>query len=114
MIMEYTITKTGEMNGVIHYNISFEGGEATGIEIPMPKCDKYLIEVSCKGGFLMCGYLNMGAADKIGNPAALISGARINNTLENPAAAVSAPAAAMGAAAGMTGIELLKLFMKNA
>ncbi len=110
---EFKIKKLGQINGVIHYNISFDGGEATGIEIPMHQCDKYLIEVQCKGGLLMCGYLNVGAADKIGNPAAMISGARIRNTLENPAAAVSEKAAALGIKPGMRGIDILKIFAAN-
>jgi uncharacterized protein YunC (DUF1805 family) len=59
-------------------------------------------------GFVMCGYLNISAADKFGQAAAVVKGVRtLDELLEKEVSEVSAAAAKLGVMPGMTGRQAL-------
>lgn len=64
-----------------------------------------LILIQCRKGFLMCGYLNMEAAERFGDTAVLVGGADFQQVLANPIKGMTPAAAALGIKDGMTGME---------
>lgn len=64
-----------------------------------------MLVILCKKGYIMCGYLNMETADAVSDAAAVVGGSCFEETLANPVKAVSAKAAELGVAVGMTGAE---------
>jgi uncharacterized protein YunC (DUF1805 family) len=68
-----------------------------------------LIVARGKKGFVMCGYLDVGAADKLGAAAAVVRGVKsVEELLAKPVAAVSRAAAELGVREGMTGRDALE------
>ena len=62
-------------------------------------------------GFVMCGYLDIAAADKFNTAAAVVRGVKtIDELLAKPVAAVSRAAEELGVQPGMTGREALERF----
>jgi uncharacterized protein YunC (DUF1805 family) len=79
---------------------------AIGIEIPLPKAP--LVLVIGKKGFLMCGYLDVGAAGRLGGAAAVIRGVQsVEELLEKPIVAVTPRAFRLGVRVGMPGHRAL-------
>lgn len=64
-----------------------------------------LILIQCVKGYLMCGYLNMEAAERFGDAAVLVSGADVEEVLHNPVKGMTTAAAQIGVKEGMTGAE---------
>lgn len=64
-----------------------------------------MIVVECKNGYLMCGYLNLAAADKFGDAAVLVGGADFGSVLSNPIKGMTEAARKLGVTDGMTGAE---------
>jgi Uncharacterized conserved protein len=68
-----------------------------------------LILVRGKKGFLMCGYLNMEAADKLGAVAVSTSGVKtVDDILNKPVTKISMKARELGVKEGMTGRQALE------
>lgn len=88
-------------------NIAIDGEVYTGVKIetkPAP-----IIVINGKRGFLMCGYLNMDAADKSGAIAASISGVNsFDDLLDKEVVKISTKARESGVRDGMKGREALK------
>ena len=61
--------------------ISLEKGEATGYCIDLGKAP--LLIIQAKKGYVMCGYLNMNAANKIGDIAGKVTGVRTFDDMLN-------------------------------
>ena len=61
--------------------ISLEKGEATGYCIDLGKAP--LLIIQAKKGYVMCGYLNMNAADKIGDIAGKVTGVKTFDDMLN-------------------------------
>ncbi len=59
----------------------------------------------CKRGYLMCGYLNLPAAEKFGDAAVLVGGADFDAVLANEIKGATSAAKALGVKEGMTGRE---------
>lgn len=78
---------------------------ATGylLENPGGEGHPNMIVVQCKKGYLMCGYLNMDAAEKFGDAAVLVSGAGFDEVLSNPIKGATSKARALGITDGITG-----------
>ena len=91
-------------------DVDVDGKHGSGVEIPLPKAP--LVLASGKDGFVMCGYLSIETADRLGVAAALVRGV---NTVDDLLAAkiqdLTKAAAAKGVKAGMTGREALALFL---
>ena len=80
---------------------------ATGIEIPLP--DSPLATATDKRGYLMCGLLDLSAAEEFEAACAVVRGARtISELLEGEIWGASAKAQQLGIKAGMTGLQALK------
>ncbi|MCL5874269.1 MAG: DUF1805 domain-containing protein [Candidatus Thermoplasmatota archaeon] len=88
-------------------NLPIDGEIYTGVKIetkPAP-----IVVINGKKGFLMCGYLNMEAADKTGAVAASISGVNsFEDLLNKDVIKISAKAREAGIREGMKGREALK------
>jgi uncharacterized protein YunC (DUF1805 family) len=85
-----------------------EGKKLTGVEIALPKAP--LVLVHGETGFVMCGYLNVEAADKLGVAAAMVRGvSTVDDLLAAKIQAVSKAASEKGVQAGMSGREALAL-----
>ena len=88
-------------------NLSVEGETYTGIKIDTKPAPVVLI--TGKKGFLMCGYLNMEAADKTGASAVSISGVNtFDDLLNKDVVKISAKARESGVKEGMKGREALR------
>jgi uncharacterized protein YunC (DUF1805 family) len=88
-------------------SLSLDGETYTGIRIdtkPAP-----IVLITGKKGFLMCGYLNMEAVDKVGAVAASISGVNtFEDLLNKDVMKISIKAREQGLRDGMKGREALK------
>ncbi|MGC8651535.1 MAG: YunC family protein [Minisyncoccia bacterium] len=79
---------------------------AIGIKLPMGKAPLIIIKV--QNGFIMCGYLNIDATNKLGDIAGKISGVNdFQDMLEKPVIEISEKAKELGLKAGMSGEEFL-------
>jgi uncharacterized protein YunC (DUF1805 family) len=87
-------------------DVVVNGKTGIGVEIELPKAS--LVLVHGDSGFVMCGYLDIQAADKKGDAAALVRGVcTVNDLLEADIAAVTKAAAKKGVKIGMTGRDAL-------
>lgn len=81
--------------------------KAQGILLRAPGGEGHpnMIVVECEKGYLMCGYLNLDAAEKFGDAAVLVGGADFEAVLANPIKGMTSAAKAAGVKDGMTGAE---------
>ena len=91
------IIDTIDINGTL--------AQGTAIQSPGGEGHPNLILIQCRKGYLMCGYLNLDAAEKFGDPAVLVGGADFQQVLANPIKGCTSAAAALGVQEGMTGME---------
>lgn len=86
--------------------IRIDGITAHGFEIELPKAP--LVLVKAKGGFVMCGYLNVEAAGKLGIAAAMVRGvSSVDDLLHAKVQKATEAALKKGVSVGMTGREAL-------
>lgn len=91
--------------------LRIDGKSAAGFHIDLNGVA--LLVARGDNGFVMCGYLNVAAADKFGQAAAVVRGVNtLEELLDKPVTDVSAAAAKLGAKPGMSGREALRLFLK--
>lgn len=70
-----------------------------------------ILVVSGAKGMLACGYINCAAGDKFGDAVAIVRGVKTyDDMLKAVVQEVNQTAVGLGAAAGMTGQQVLKLF----
>jgi uncharacterized protein YunC (DUF1805 family) len=87
--------------------INLEKGSATGLRILLGKAP--LIVIKAERGYLMCGYLNIEVAEKLGDAAAVVRGVNtFEDMLEKEVAEVTSAAEALGIRRGMKGREALE------
>ncbi len=80
---------------------------ALGIKIQLGKTP--LILIKARNGYIMCGYLNMDAANRLGDIAGKISGVNdFKEMLEKEVIEISEKAKEMGIKPGITGGEFLE------
>lgn len=80
-----------------------------GIRVELPNSPPLLIVIADKG-FIMCGFLNVEAAEKLGVAAAMVSGVKtFDDVLNANVKAVTSKAETLGVKVGMKGAEALKL-----
>lgn len=88
--------------------IEIKGKKLLGIEIKNLG-NAPLIIVKTDRGYLMCGYLNLEVAEKLGDVAAIVSGVNcVEDLLEKPIKAVTSRAKELGITPGMKGREALE------
>lgn len=87
--------------------LDIKGTAAQGILIQAPGGEGHpnMIVIECKKGYLMCGYLNLDAAEKFGDAAVLVGGADFDAVLANPIKGLTSAAKEAGVKEGMTGAE---------
>ncbi|NOZ58682.1 MAG: DUF1805 domain-containing protein [Euryarchaeota archaeon] len=82
-------------------------GSALGVRIPLGKAP--LLVILAKRGYLMCGYLNVEAAEKLGDAAAVVRGVRtFDDMLSARVEETTSAAEALGVERGMRGREALE------
>ena len=83
---------------------------ATGLSQKDSISGKSLIAVFGSNGFIMCGLLDMNAADKLGMVAAKVSGVNsIDELLEKKVVAITNNAEKLGVSLGISGLEALEI-----
>lgn len=81
---------------------------ALGVKVDLPESPPLLLVIG-ETGFVMCGFLNMEAAEKLNVAAAMVSGVKnFDDILEAEVRAVTPRAQKKGIKPGMTGKEALK------
>lgn len=78
-----------------------------GLKVDLPESPPLLLIVGEKG-FVMCGFLNVEAAEKLAVPAAMVSGVKtFEDVLNAPVKATTTKASSLGIKTGMKGSEAL-------
>lgn len=86
--------------------IKLENGSALGLKMDMENAPLLVIRAGC--GFVMCGYLNMDVANKLGDVAVRVTGVRsFEDVLNAKAVEVSLAAKSLGIIPGMTAKDAL-------
>jgi uncharacterized protein YunC (DUF1805 family) len=90
--------------------IKLENGSALGLKMDMENAPLLVIRAGC--GFVMCGYLNMDIANKLGDVAVRVTGVRsFEDVLNAKAVDVSLAAKSLGIIVGMAAKDALnKMF----
>lgn len=79
-----------------------------GVRVELPDSPPLLVVVADKG-FVMCGFLNVSVAERLGVAAAVVSGVKsFEDVLNGEVKAVTGGAEALGVRVGMKGVEALK------
>ncbi len=87
--------------------ITVGGSVFWGTQIATPNA--VLLVIAGSRGLLGCGYLNCAVGTKLGDAVAIVRGVKsFDDMLAAAVVEVSAPAAALGVAVGMTGREALE------
>ncbi|MFQ6064731.1 MAG: YunC family protein [Candidatus Bathyarchaeia archaeon] len=89
--------------------IEIDDKTALGVKVDLPDSPPLLLVIG-ERGFVMCGFLNMDAAEKLSVAAAMVSGVKtFEDVLEAEVRGVTSRAKKKGIKLGMTGEEALKL-----
>jgi uncharacterized protein YunC (DUF1805 family) len=84
---------------------------ATGLKVDLPDSPPLVIIIG-QTGFIMCGFLNMEAAEKLNVAAATVSGVKnFEDVLEAEVKAVTSKAERKGIKVGMKGRDAVKLLL---
>ena len=84
---------------------------ATGLKVDLPDSPPLLMIIG-KTGFVMCGFLNMEAAEKLNVTAVMVRGVRnFDDVLEAEVKAVTSRAVKKGIKVGMKGKDAVKLLL---
>jgi len=88
--------------------LKVDGKNLLGIRVDLPECLAPLILITAEKGFVMCGFLNVEVAEKIGVSAAMVSGVNtFEDVLNSPIKAITSKAKTLGVQEGMKGAEAL-------
>ena len=100
------------MNLVISVTpLEIDGKTATGLKVDLPNSPP-LLAIIGRTGFVMCGFLNAEAAEKLNVAAAIVSGVRnFEDVLKAEIKTATSKAQSMGVKLGMTGKEAIKAFL---
>jgi uncharacterized protein YunC (DUF1805 family) len=88
--------------------IKVDGKTCTGLRTDLPDSPPLLL-ITAEKGFVMCGFLNVESAEKLGVAAAVISGVKaFEDVLNGQVKAATTKAKSLGVEIGMKGIDALK------
>jgi uncharacterized protein YunC (DUF1805 family) len=88
--------------------VKVNGKACLGLKVDLPESPPLLLMVAEKG-FVMCGFLNIDAAEKLGVSAALVSGVKsFEDVLNGEVKAATTKAKNLGVEARIKGSEALK------
>jgi len=89
-------------------SLKVDGKACLGVRVELPDSPPLLLVVAEKG-FVMCGFLNVDAAERLGVAAAVVSGVKnFEDVLNAQVKALTSKAESQGVEAGMKGAEALK------
>jgi len=92
--------------------IEIENGDVVGCQIDLGNAP--LILIKARNGYIMCGYLNMEVANKLGDIAGKVTGVRsYNEALKATVVEVSEKAKKKGLKVGMTGLDFLNKLLES-
>ena len=92
---------------VKNFEMDVEGKTVTAVEVALPGAP--LVLVAAAKGFVMCGYLSVEAAAKLGVAAVRVRGVKtVDDLLKAPVDSASEAALQLGVTAGMLGRDALK------
>jgi uncharacterized protein YunC (DUF1805 family) len=90
-------------------SIRVDGKNFTGLRAELPESPPLLVIIAEKG-FVMCGFLNVEAADKLDVTAVVVSGVKtFDDVLNGQVKAMTSKGKCLGIEAGMKGADALKL-----
>jgi uncharacterized protein YunC (DUF1805 family) len=90
-------------------SLKVDGENCMGLHVDLPECPAPLLLITAEKGFIMCGFLNIEAAERIGAAAAVVSGVKTFEDMMNvPVRTVTSKARILGVQAGMKGEDALK------
>lgn len=82
-----------------------------GVRVEIPDSPPLLLVVAEKG-FVMCGFLNVEVAERLGVAAAMVSGVKsFEDVLDAEVKAATSKAKSLGVKTGMRGLEALRLML---
>jgi len=91
--------------------LKIDGKTAVGLKVDLPSSPPLLLVIGEKG-FVMCGFLNMDAAEKLDVTAAMVSGVKsFEDVLEAGVKAVTSEAHRKGITPGMKGKDAIELLL---
>jgi len=89
-------------------SLKVDGKAFLGVRVELPDSPPLLLVVAEKG-FVMCGFLNVEAAERLGIATAMVSGVKaFDDVLDAQVKAVTSKAKSFGVEIGMKGTEALK------
>jgi len=89
-------------------SVKVDGKSCLGLRVDLPDSPPLLLLIAEKG-FVMCGFLNVEAAERLGVAAAMVSGVKsFDDVLNVQVKAVTSKAKSFGVEVGMKGAEALK------
>jgi len=88
--------------------VKVDGKSCLGLRTDLPDSPPLLL-ITAEKGFVMCGFLNVEAAEKLGVAAAVVSGVKtFDEVLNGQVRAVTSKAKSLGVEVGMKGADALK------
>jgi uncharacterized protein YunC (DUF1805 family) len=88
--------------------LKVDGKDCLGIRADLPESPPLLL-ITAEKGFVMCGFLNVETAEKLGVAAAVISGVKtFEDVLNGQVKAVTTKAKNLGVEVGMKGTDALR------
>jgi len=91
--------------------LEIDGKTATGLKVDLPNSPP-LLAIIGRTGFVMCGFLNAEAAEKLNVAAAIVSGVKnFEDVFKAQIKVATSKAQLMGVKLGMTGKEAIRAFL---
>jgi uncharacterized protein YunC (DUF1805 family) len=89
-------------------SMKVDGKTCLGVRVDLPDSPPLLL-INADKGFVMCGFLNIEAAENVGVAAAMVSGVKtFEDVLDAPVKATTSRASKFGVETGMKGSEALR------
>lgn len=90
-------------------SLKVNGKNCLGLQVDLPESPAPLLLIVAEKGFVMCGFLNVEAAERLNVAAAMVSGVKsFEDVLNAQVKAVTSKAKNFGVDVGMKGAEALK------
>jgi len=88
--------------------VKVDGKSCLGLRTDLPDSPPLLL-ITAEKGFVMCGFLNVEAAEKLSVAAAVVSGVKtFDDMLNGQVKAMTSKAKSLGVEVGMKGVDALK------
>jgi uncharacterized protein YunC (DUF1805 family) len=89
-------------------SLKVNGKSCLGLRVDLPDCPAPMILIAAEKGFVMCGFLNVEAAEKLNVAAAVVSGVKtFDDVLNAQVKATTSRAKGLGVEVEMKGSEAL-------